>query len=100
MLYAWDPITGIMSDLSYVLYADDLTRIGTCSSGPNAVHRLRTWDTNLDQHIQVIGVFQDIGKRQLMFRFHGPGSQQNYYYVRTACANKMYRANLVRRSSI
>eukprot|EP00972_Heterocapsa_arctica_P070409 10400761-Heterocapsa_arctica.AAC.1 len=55
MLYAWDPLTGMVSDLSYVLYADDVGRVGACSNGPNAFLRLRAWDTSLDQHTHLIG---------------------------------------------
>eukprot|EP00972_Heterocapsa_arctica_P026411 3889345-Heterocapsa_arctica.AAC.1 len=78
MLYAWDPVTGTVSDLSYVLYADDICRVGTCSNGPTAILRLRAWDTTLDQHIHLIGVWQNLGKRQLMFVFRGRGAQEAY----------------------
>eukprot|EP00972_Heterocapsa_arctica_P054979 8106930-Heterocapsa_arctica.AAC.1 len=93
MLYAWDPLAGTVSDLSYVLYADDLGRIGTCSNGPNAILMLRAWDTTLDQHIHMFGVWQNLGKRQLMFVFRGRGAQEAYM-----CVKKLQRQQQLRRS--
>eukprot|EP00972_Heterocapsa_arctica_P054891 8092801-Heterocapsa_arctica.AAC.1 len=63
ILYAYDLLTGTVSDLSYVLYADTLAG-SVLLHGPNAILMLRAWDTTLDQHIHLIGVWQNLGKRQ------------------------------------
>eukprot|EP00972_Heterocapsa_arctica_P043466 6418062-Heterocapsa_arctica.AAC.1 len=56
--------------------------MGTCSNGPSAILGLQTWDTSLDQYIHLIGVWQNLCKRQFMFVFRGQGAQAAYFFVK------------------
>eukprot|EP00972_Heterocapsa_arctica_P097706 14416490-Heterocapsa_arctica.AAC.1 len=84
----------MVSDLSYVLYADDVGRVGACSNRPNAFLRLRAWDTSLDQHTHLIGVWQNLGKRQLMFVFRGRGAQDAYIFVKKLYAQQRLQGSI------
>ena len=76
-LFLFEPLIRKVVNCGHARFADDLTTLGLANSAKQALWRQREWDRQFALSCHPIGLHQNLGKRQITFRFAGVGQLQN-----------------------